>query len=517
MMDNKIKSLEKYFEPAVNIICAVITACGVITSVLMNFVGRSLWFDEAALAYSLSTRDLFELAKTGLDYVQAAPVGWLYLEKIFTLIFGNSAFVLRLPSILFYVGMLVIIYLFSSDILDMDLPLLPVAFTASLPVILQYSNMFKPYMADCFFTVLLLYVYYGKREDEVDSGSRALLMGVFFGAVIWFSNPACFVIGGILAAAGLFSLFEREWKRFSCAVLTALPVAASFALYYFCWLVKIDGGMYGFWAAWKFPIFPKNMDDITQFYLMGATLMQPFYRLKWIIAAIVAAGFIFCIYWKAEKMIAIYLSLFLAAFASSLGMFPVNKRMWLFIYPFITLIVFFIGHKAWDFCDVRDWDVLSKVVVAIMVFACVLNGGIRYYIHSDNVWWPRYEVKGEYEYLCSILKPDDRVYVFSAAAPMFLYYNDYETDLISPRDKHLTPHYDVEVYVGDEPLGEAFDCREDLDFILEGGDCYIVMSDTWDDPAASKVLWDTTAQYGTMEQIYFEHDTPLYHFVKNGE
>ncbi len=510
-----IKRLESYFEPAVKLVCIVVILCGVITSIYMNFVGRSLWFDEAALAYSLSTRDLFEIATRGLDYVQAAPIGWLYIEKIFTIIFGNTDFVLRVPSILYYVGTLVIMYLFSSDIVDMDLPLLPVAFTASMPVILQYSNMFKPYMADCFFTLLLLYVYYGIRDDELESGTRAVIMGLFFGAVIWFSNPACFVIGGILAASGLFSLISREWKKFSCAVITAVPVAGSFAFYYFYWLVKIDDGMNGFWAAWKFPLILKSMDDITQFYIMGATLMQPFYRLKWIVAAIVAAGFIFCIYWKAEKLLAIYFSLFLATFASSIGMFPVNKRMWLFIYPLMTIIIFFIGHKAWDFCDVRDWDIMSKLVVGIMLFACILNGGIRYYIHAENVWWPRYEVKGEYEYLCKKLKPGDRVYVFSAAAPMFLYYNNYETRTISPRDDSITVPSNVSVYVGDEPLGEAFDCKEDLEYILKGDDCYIVMSDTYNDPAASKVLWDTTAEYGTVAQEYFEHDTPLFHFVKS--
>ena len=143
-----------------------------------------------------------------------------------------------------------------------------------------------------------------------------------------------------------------------------------------------------------------------------------------------------------------------------------------------------------------------------MLFACILNGGIRYYLHEENVWWPRYEVKGEYEYLRTLLKPGDRVYVFSAARPMFLYYNDYETEAISGMDG-------ITVYVGDEPLGEAFDCREDIEFILGGDDCYIVMSDTWNDPAASKVLFDTTDGAGTMEQIYFDHETPLYHFTKS--
>ncbi len=508
--------IEKYFEPAIRLVCLAIAVMGVSTSVFMNFVGRSLWFDEAALAYSLSTRSFFELTSRGLDFVQAAPVGWLYIEKIFIMIFGNTDFVLRVPSILYYIGTLVLVYFISRDILKLDIPLLPVAFTAALPIALQYSTMFKPYIGDCFYTLLLIYVYYKKYDDvDVVSAKEAVLTGIFFGVVIWFSNPACFIIGGILASAGLFSLIRRDWKRFSCAVIMAVPVAISFVIYYFYWLVKIDDGMNGFWAAWKFPIIIKDLDDVTQFYQMGATLVQPLGSLRFVVAAVVAAGFVFCIYWQAENVLSLYIAMFLAVFASSIGKFPVNERMWLFVYPFVTLICFYVGQKAWDFCDVRDWDGLSKVVVLTMLLACLINGGIRHYLVADNVYWSRYEVKGEYSYLCSILEPGDRVYVFSAARPMFLYYNNYKTDSIDPRDKSLDAMEDITVYVGDEPLGEAFDCKEDLDFILGGEDCYIVMSDTWNDPAASKVLWDTTAENGTMEQIYFEHETPLYHFIRS--
>ncbi len=511
-----IERIHKIILPVVNLICLIITLCGIATSVYMNFVGRSLWFDEAALAFSLSTRSLLKLTSRGLDFVQAAPVGWLYIEKIVILIFGNTDFMLRVPSILYFIATLVLVYLFSGNISKQLMPLLPVAFTASMPVLLQYSNMFKPYMADCFFTLLLLYVFFYFNEKE-PSEKRAILMGLFFGASIWFSNPACFVIGGILAAEGLFTLFSKDRERFSCAVITAVPVAISFVIYYYYWLVKIDDGMNGFWAAWKFPLFPKSMEDLADLYRMLDTLTLPFYRVRGIVCVMVAAGLVFCIYWKSKEMIAIYISLFLAAFASWMGMFPVNKRMWLFIYPLIILIIFYLGNQVCVFCEYRISYIVSDLVVAVMLFACVLNGGIRYYMHEENVWWPRYEVKGEYEYLCSILKPGDRVYVFSAARPMFLYYNNYETETISPRNKALTVPEDVTVYVGDEPLGEAFDCKEDMRFIFDGDDCYIVMSDTWDDPAASQVLWDKTAKQGEMEQIYFEHQTPLYHFIKDGK
>ena len=90
---NSLQPAQKIIES----ICFLICVCAGIISIRMNFVGRSLWFDEAALAWSFSQRDLLHLTSEGLELVQAAPVGWLYLLKMITLIFGNTDFVLRVP------------------------------------------------------------------------------------------------------------------------------------------------------------------------------------------------------------------------------------------------------------------------------------------------------------------------------------------------------------------------------------------------------------------------------------
>ena len=124
-------------------ICLFISIAGIIVSIRMNLVGRSLWFDEAALAWSFSQRDFFNLTSAGLELVQAAPVGWLYLLKMMTILFGNTDFVLRVPSILFYVGTLVLIYYIMKKIMKVYYPMVAVAFAATLPILLQYSNVLK--------------------------------------------------------------------------------------------------------------------------------------------------------------------------------------------------------------------------------------------------------------------------------------------------------------------------------------------------------------------------------------
>ena len=47
---------------------------------------RSLWGDEASLAFNLVNRSFVGLTKL-LDYHQAAPVGFLFIEKLFIILF----------------------------------------------------------------------------------------------------------------------------------------------------------------------------------------------------------------------------------------------------------------------------------------------------------------------------------------------------------------------------------------------------------------------------------------------
>lgn len=90
MLKQKWKSIRQmsWQQILVNGICLCIIFAGIVVSIQMNLVGRALWYDESALAFSFCQRSLSELTASELDYVQSAPVGWLYLLKIFSMILG---------------------------------------------------------------------------------------------------------------------------------------------------------------------------------------------------------------------------------------------------------------------------------------------------------------------------------------------------------------------------------------------------------------------------------------------
>lgn len=142
----KDKLEQNVFENILNLIFLVITLMGAVTSIFMNFVDRSLWLDEAALAYSFSTRTFWNLWNGSLENIQFAPLGWLYFEKILAIIFGNTEFVVRIGSILGFVLTLILLWYLLKYCFHIKYPLGACAFYANMPFILKYSNVFKPYI-----------------------------------------------------------------------------------------------------------------------------------------------------------------------------------------------------------------------------------------------------------------------------------------------------------------------------------------------------------------------------------
>lgn len=137
----------------------VMIVLGVYTSIVMDLTDRSLWLDEAMLADNIVRRSIRELTATPLAHQQTAPVVFLYISKIATILFGNTAFVLRIFSVVSYALTILLVFLLSRDALHLRFPVLPAAFAANMAVLLKYSNDFKPYMSEAFWCLLALYAY----------------------------------------------------------------------------------------------------------------------------------------------------------------------------------------------------------------------------------------------------------------------------------------------------------------------------------------------------------------------
>ena len=73
----------------------LLVAVGIILRIRQYLANRSLWGDETSLAVNIVSRSFIGLTEP-LGFHQAAPVGFLFIEKILILLFGNTEYILRL-------------------------------------------------------------------------------------------------------------------------------------------------------------------------------------------------------------------------------------------------------------------------------------------------------------------------------------------------------------------------------------------------------------------------------------
>jgi hypothetical protein len=73
----------------------IVIAFGIVIRITQFFYNRSLTEGEAALALNIVERSYLNLLKP-LDYFQAAPVGFLFIERCAVNVLGTSEYALRL-------------------------------------------------------------------------------------------------------------------------------------------------------------------------------------------------------------------------------------------------------------------------------------------------------------------------------------------------------------------------------------------------------------------------------------
>lgn len=151
----------------------------------------SLWLDEIAVAKNIIERSLVDLITRPLDYQQAAPKGFLAIEKVATLLGGTGDHVLRLWPFLASTAALLLFWRLASRVLEPAGTFVAVASTATAVSLIRQTSEVKQYGTDVFVAILLVsFASNARRDRRFD-----LLAGVVGAVMIWFSQPAVIVAG----------------------------------------------------------------------------------------------------------------------------------------------------------------------------------------------------------------------------------------------------------------------------------------------------------------------------------
>lgn len=498
------KIFEKYknskllsIELSINIICLFFIGMAVYTSFSMLLTDRSLWLDEAMLAYSFSIRSFWTLTSDKFDWVQSAPVLYLYIVKIITLIFGTSEISLRVWSFICYLGVLVSVYYIMKNLLEIKLPLFAVLFTAISAFILDYSVEFKPYISDALTVLLSLIFYflYTKKRISIIS------LTIIYMLMIWSSNPSCFFIGACLLYEFVETIYTKNYRQTKNIIICGICVLVSFVIYYFYWLKPvIDAGeMSRIWSSRAFPILPTSKADINTAIVIVKDLLLVLGTNNIIIMLVCITGFFINLFFIKNKLITlIYIGLLITFIASSLGMFPIQDRMVLFIYPLLTILFFFYIGQLYNAGSA------SKILIFATV-AFIFTGTIRFssFLLADKDYHRQsFETNFPINYIREHIKENEKIYIETASVPGFLFKNNYDSlSFAGYKDNVLLGTH---IYV--EP-----DYNLDLQKIKDNSPCYIVISHTRIENIGSafpKILMDSL----NVQIVYEKYDTSAFYY-----
>ncbi len=188
-LKNKLFNKPFYFRIAAYLLILL----GITIRIYHYLINRSLWLDEAMLSNNIIARNFAGLLEP-LDSRQIAPIGFLYVQKIFTILFGENEYALRLLPLLCGILSVIFFYLLLKQVTNEKIVLLGLIFFVFGRYLLYYSNEAKQYNLDLLIYIVFFYLFYYKsiiKSSYIKLFALGLLGGVF---CLVFPSISCFSI-----------------------------------------------------------------------------------------------------------------------------------------------------------------------------------------------------------------------------------------------------------------------------------------------------------------------------------
>ena len=318
----------------------VILLLGFILRLRQYLTGRSLWLDEAMLALNIVNRNFAGLLQP-LDYDQGAPVGFLFVEKIFNSLFGEHEFVLRLFPFVVGVAAMGLFYLLLRRTASSIGLLIGLALFAVSPELIYYTSEVKQYILDVAATVLLLYLTLPLLSEKSKRQSHFYL-GVAGVLALWFSHATLFVLAGIGFGLLIQALRKREKAQIATVLALGTAWLADLGLLYIVSLRNLtqNSSLREYWQENFIPIPPWS--NWKWFWNFFSGLLQDqigIFVSAWLVFILLILGFFF-LYKKNKAYARIFVAIFLfASLASTLWLYPLGGRFSLFMVPMIIVLI----------------------------------------------------------------------------------------------------------------------------------------------------------------------------------
>jgi hypothetical protein len=367
----------------IEILIAVTVIAGVILSLTQFLVNRSLWWDEAALALNIIHKNNFELLQP-LDYAQVAPILFLQIEKLFSIILPDSEYGLRLFPLLCYWASIYFLYqILRKQLNNLYVILIVLSLFVFNYLFLYYSSEVKQYMSDVF---TMMCMFYFVQKDYTKERNKYYILAFAGIIAISLSNVAPIILFtcGIYLAYDYFYITHRR-NLFPIASVFATWLGV-FLLYYVLFIYEhpTRDFMEQYWTNLR-AFLPSNplSTDFYSFLIeclseMCTTLYEfDIYvvRLIWKIffGLFVMAGIVVLV--KKKKigvLIFVFTPLLLHLLLSAFHLYPFFKRLILYAMPGMIILFAYGFYEIITFTTsmlmLKTEKIISFATIACMLF-----------------------------------------------------------------------------------------------------------------------------------------------------
>jgi len=246
------------FNPShINFWIALVFIIGLILRLIQFAFHTSMWFDELTCALNVRDRSFYQLITGSLDYNQVAPVGFLLLEKLATVIFGINDHAYRFFPFLFSVFSLVLFLKISKQFFK-GIPLLCV-FTLFACSVSQwfYGGEAKQYAGDVAASLFMVWSGLQLMKPDLKKTVTWFIAGGGF-LIILCSMPAVVIAPLVLSVAFIrlirkkISVIKQSFFLIACCWAIACLLLTLYAKYVIS--TTVQDAMSNYWERGFFPL-----------------------------------------------------------------------------------------------------------------------------------------------------------------------------------------------------------------------------------------------------------------------
>ena len=326
---------------------------------LWQYLGNpALWLDELAAAHNVTTRPLPGLLIERLSDGQIAPPGFLVLSRALVVAFGPSEYVLRLVPLLCSLAALPVMARVARRVLAPTGAVLAVALFSLSAGVAVFAADAKQYPCDVLVILVLTDLGLGWLQAPT---RRRLLTLVATGVVlVWFSQPAVFVLAGIGGALLLAGPAKERRTLLLPLVLWGVMAALSLAYARSRMSPELASFMTWFWREGFMPWPPRTPGDLL--WPLGAVrgVFDELLDFPWptLYVALALIGGVSLTRRRRAEATLLLLPLCLTLAASMAHQFPFRVRVVLFVVPTLLLLV---SEGAWRLGTLLRWPMLERL------------------------------------------------------------------------------------------------------------------------------------------------------------